>query len=685
MPEVERENHGLGKDEIVSLIVDILKNGDAEERVFIGANLPYLTFDHLDIEGENQYPIDLRHTTIDGFSAEASRFEEQIDLRHSTIGEINLDDAKIEQGILCADSRVIGYTNLHEATTIGDNTDFSHTVFEGDVIIDEADFNDDVNFEQAHFQGKTSFKGTQLYGKANSIGDNTTFNGATFRGPTSFYQATLEYTSFEDVTFKEDVRFDKATANGSVLFTNVTFEGEAKFDEATFHEDTSFDNAVFQNKAAFRGVEFKGGAALLDDDVTFEGVVFKGKTHFDRANFRFANFTDTSFMEELDMERSQFEDDCIFERAEFHDTVDFDEVLFNGDANFSSCTFHQNAIFRGAEFHGGTNHLEDDAIFTNAVFIKNADFRDSLFTSANFMETKFQGDANFTDAEFTDALHFKAASFGDDTYINFTEATIPDGEITQPEEGWVRIDFTKATIGTVKITATTPTDKRELLDYFRFCNTTFDEFDFSEHTLYLDRNDWNLHGFNKGTINEEFELEMTPEVVEKTYLKAKKSASAESNIKAAGEFRVKRQQAARDKFYKITKDNTESIQTRFQNALRAGENLMLGVSCGYGLRLYRITTVFILFPLMSAVLFTFGGDLFETGAGQAALTDAFTMGGLEALGMNLYFSYITFLTIGYGNIAPVGQAARFISPALVYANVILGGLFLYALIKRSEV
>jgi hypothetical protein len=53
--------------------------------------------------------------------------------------------------------------------------------------------------------------------------------------------------------------------------------------------------------------------------------------------------------------------------------------------------------------------------------------------------------------------------------------------------------------------------------------------------------------------------------------------------------------------------------------------------------------------------------------------------------INIYFSYITFLTIGYGGIGPEGIAARFTAAGLVYMNVILAGLFLYALIKRSEV
>jgi hypothetical protein len=194
-----------------------------------------------------------------------------------------------------------------------------------------------------------------------------------------------------------------------------------------------------------------------------------------------------------------------------------------------------------------------------------------------------------------------------------------------------------------------------------------------------------LHEFDTGTASYELDEEMTPETIEKTYLKAKQSASDQSQLKAAGEFRVRRQQAARDKFNGIAIDPRESLGTRIQNALRSIENSFLGITCGYGLRLYRITAVFVIFPIISAFIFTFGGRLFKTGAGQIPLTELFTASGVETFFINVYFSYITFLTIGYGNIAPQGMGARLLAAILVYMNVILAGLFLYALIKRSEV
>lgn len=687
MDSDQRNAAGISDVDVVDDFTRILKEDDPEKRVFLGAALPELSLAYVDIEGADQNPIDLRHTTIaDGVVATHGRFEERLDLRHSTLGELTFDDCTFEDGVLCAGATITGGTDLFDTVVMGDDTDFSGVRFTGQVCVDEADFRKDVSFEGATFEHGASFLGTEFYGRSNDLGDNTTFAGAVFEDDVTFEHATFEHTSFEDVTFMGDVSFEKATVTGGCLFIGSTFEGTADFDEVLFQDDTSFADATFAGPATFRGVEFEGGIAVLGDDATFEGASFGEEVTFRKGRFGYANFTETAFEGDADFERTRFTDDAVFKEAVFGGTADFDEVVFEGDADFTNVIFRRRTVFRGGEFRGGTNYLKDDAVFEKAVFADDADFCSVLFMSASFIDAAFEGSVDFTDSEFADSLHLRASSFGEETYFNFTEAKIADGTITQPESGWIRFDMTKATLGTVTLRAVNPGDERELLDYFRICDTTFEGFDFEAHLGYLDRNDWKLHTFDAGNHDYEFAEEMTPEIIEKTYLEAKNSASAESNIRAAGEFRVKRQQFARQKFYSIAADSGETVGTRFRNLLRGSENLFLGISCGYGLRLYRITGVFIIFPLLAGFLFAFGGEPFATSTDQlSSLGELTTADGLHTLMINIYFSYITFLTIGYGGIGPTGIAARFTAAALVYMNVILAGLFLYALIKRSEV
>lgn len=731
MTPEERDKHGITDEDVTETLLSIMKAGAVHERQFIGATLGTHNLEYRDIEGIDQHRIDFRHATIDGFHAERARFEEQLDFRDATIGTLDLNNTELEEGILGKRIHITEHVTLFETVTTGDNTNFENAVFDGNVVIDEADFNNDVTFDGATFNAGASFEAVKFYGRANVTGDNSSFNRVTFSEPVSFQRCIFEYTQFNNVTFNSDVNFEELEVNGAVEFIGTTFNGAVTFNESIFTDDTDFTDAEFKQEASFVGSEFDGGTAVIDDDVSFENAEFNGNVNMklietgsanftgvtitsdsfiaieaifnsevdftdatlncDEADFTEATFNDETTFEDVtfnchfDCERSVFNHDVIFNEATFEKLADFDEVLFNGDAQFIGTRFNENAVFRGAEFYGGTNYHEEDAVFRNAVFNGDADFTDTIFTSGDFRETSFKGNVDFTETEITDELFMKAISFGDDTYINFTDAYIADGGITQPTDGWVRYDLTNATIGDIDIAAEQKSDYRELLDYIRFCNTTFNEFDFSEHTTYLDRNNWVLHEFNAGTAAHRFDEEMTPETVEKTYLKAKQSASDQSQLKAAGEFRVRRQQAARDKFNKIASDETESPGTRLQNLLRSIENKFLGVTCGYGLRLYRITTVFMVFPIFSAFIFTFGGGFFKTGAGQIPLPELLTSGGVETLLINIYFSYITFLTIGYGNIAPQGMGARFLAAILVYMNVILAGLFLYALIKRSEV
>lgn len=313
-----------------------------------------------------------------------------------------------------------------------------------------------------------------------------------------------------------------------------------------------------------------------------------------------------------------------------------------------------------------------------------------MFASANFAHTAFGGVTDFTRAEFTDDFEFIAEATDGDTFVNFTDAILKEGRITQPAEQWARYDFTQASLGDVELAAARPGGEREILDYFRFCVTEFNEFDgyefdFSAHTYYFDRNNWNLHEFDNAETDREYALELTPQNIETTYLKAKQAASAGGYIKAAGEFRVQRQRHARRKHAAIARDTATDARVRLTSASRAAENFFLDATCGYGMRIGRILVVFLLVPLFPALLFAFGGPQFQTGADQiSSLTELTTTAGQATVFENIYFSYITFLTIGYGDIGPLGPLARVLAGLEVYLSVILGGLVLYALIKRSE-
>lgn len=685
-----RDQRDVTPTDVRDALLELIRSGDADDKRIEDATVPELRLDYQTIESDNTHPVVFRNCAFpDGIYAVNADVTLPVHFQNCTIAGFRVDSARFEYDLSIRDSDVTGELDGFEARFDRD-ADLAGTTFQAPVTLDEATFADDTSFDDATFEAPASFRGTTFTGRSNELDDNASFDGVTFQAPASFQQATFGSTSATDVTFQDTATFGGTRFTGDATFADSVFHDAATFDETRFREDVAFTDCSFRHQAQFRGATFEGGARTLKDDANFEGVTFHGDVVFRAAQFRYANFHEAVFEADAVFEATGFDGDGEFEAATFSGPAHFDEARFDGDADFSTVQFDSEAAFRGAVFDGDSRHHDKSAVFRDAVFTTAANFTDAVFDSANFAHTEFSGVTDFTRAEFTDDFEFIAEATDESTFVDFTDAILKEGRITQPTEQWVRYDFTQASLGDVELAAARPGGEREILDYFRFCVTEFNEFDgyefdFSAHTYYFDRNNWNLHEFDDGGTDREYALELTPQHIETTYLKAKQAASAGGYIKAAGEFRVQRQRHARRKHAGIARDTTADGRVRLTSASRAAENFFLDATCGYGMRIGRILIVFLLAPLFPALLFAFGGPQFQTGAGQvSSLTELTTVAGQATLFENVYFSYITFLTIGYGDIGPLGSLARVLAGLEVYLSVILGGLVLYALIKRSE-
>lgn len=685
-----REQREVTPADVQDALLDLIQNGTAADKQIEDCTFPELHLDYRTIESTNTHPVVFRNCTFpEGVHVVNADVKLPVRFENCTIVGLNVDNARFEYNLAVRDSDCTGEFTGFEARFDRD-AEFTGTTFSAPVTLDEATFADDTRFDRTVFEAEASFRGATFTGRSNELDDNASFDHAVFEAPATFEQASFGSTSATAVTFTDTVHFGGARFAGDAEFSESVFHGETVFDETRFREDVAFTACVFHQQARFRGATFDGGARTLKDDASFVDATFHSDAVFQAAQFRYANFQRVDFEADAEFDAVRFDRDAEFNEATFTNPVSFDEVHFGGDADFSTAHFERVAAFRGAFFSGESRHHNKSAVFEDASFETDADFRDAVFVSANFDGTRFGAVADFTKTEFTDDFEFKAETTTGDSYADFTDAVLKEGRITQPEGEWIRYDFTQASLGDVELTAERPGGQREILDYFRFCVTEFNEFDgyefdFSAHTYYFDRNDWNLHEFDDGGRDRDYALALTPENIETTYLKAKKAASAGGYIKAAGEFRVQRQRYARRKHVALANDETVDARTRVTNASRAVENFFLDASCGYGMRLGRILVVFLLAPLIPALLFAFGGPAFRTGAGQlSSFGELTTVAGQAALFENVYFSYITFLTIGYGDIGPLGPLARMLAGLEVYLSVILGGLVLYALIKRSE-
>lgn len=681
----EREEVGISESDVNRRFTAALESGDPERRAFVGATLPSLDFDHIDYDHDDQHRLDLRHACLLGdFVASSARFEEAVDLRGAKLGAFQADGGSFSDGLLCQRTTFEGEVDCHGGVFSGDDVVFTGATFEAAVRFDGATFTDAAIFEDATFSGEATFRGTEFHGRSIDIDDSTSFDGATFEDVVRFDYTQFEATSFEETLFRDVAHFGEATTTAPVTFERATYESAANFDGSTFEDDASFAEVTFEGETDFRGVTFEGGGTVLHHDVDFSGAHFAGAVSFESGEVGAVSFEEGAFEAEACFRGVIFREQTSFDAAEFAGDAVFDAASFDDEVTFEGATFEALASYPGVEFQGSNNHDSASATFDEVTFEGDANFHHAWCTSASFWEVRIEGEACFTESKFTKHLDLKVRQNGGDTVVNFTDALLADGEIVQPEGRWVRYDLTTATLGDVIFTVEGET-YRNLFAYIRFCDTEFDGFDFVEHARFLTRSNWRLHEFDDDGVEYESAVEMTPLAIEKTYQRAKTSASAEGNVEASGKFRFKRQQWARKNYRNVACDPEESWSTRIRNGQRVGENFVLGLTCGHGMRLYRIAAMFVFFPIVPALLYTFGGQAFLTQAGQVhSVAELATVGGLETLASNIHFSYVTFLTIGYGNVVAEGRLGIVLVSAEAYASVVLGGLFIYVLVKRSE-
>lgn len=684
----ERRERGITKENVCEKLEEILKNGGSKDKKFENMEITELVLDHKVISGIDNHPIVFENCTfIEGISIEDGNISLPMIFINCSIGGLNFYHARFEHDIEFRDSTITGSVSFDE-TKFEQDLEFDNVTFHQDVKVLESTFGDDTSFCESTFNKGAKFERSEFNGASNKFDDNASFSNSIFKNSTSFDGSNFTAVQFSGTSFEQDVTFTEAVFSGDSIFKEITVHGCARFDKAHWKDDVNFKYAVFENKANFEGAIFQGGADSIEDDVEFAEAVFNGVANFKKSSFNYSNFSQVQFNSDTIFTEATFAADADFDNVVFSKQVNFEEARFLEDADFAESHFMDTVSFAGAVFEGEANYKEENADFSGVVFDNIVDFSKTKFSSANFTCIKISNDICFEHSTI-DSLNIQILKNNKDLIANFANAIIKNGSIVQPENDWTPYDLTNVSLGNVDISTPKLKPDKRLFNYFRFCKTIFDEFDgsefdFSDHSRYLNRNNWNLHSFIS-VKNGNFSVDMTPETIETTYLNAKNSASSVGDMHAAGEFRTKRQRFARRKRYNVLKDQSASLRSRVSNGVRALEIAFLGLTCGYGIRIFRILGAFAVIPALFTPFYAFGGKVFATNAGQTTVSALMTPEGQSTFFELLSFSYITFLTIGYGNIGPQGWGARILVAIQVYLNVILGGLVLYALIKRSEI
>lgn len=474
-----------------------------QRKEFVGATFGAFDIAESTLDAGDEHPIRLDHATFArGVNAEKAIFEHSIFARGTRfetgdgeltgeIEQVSFEFAEFAEGKVSFKLADFGEgkvsfngTNFGEGTVLFSGADFG----EGEVLFRKAKFGEgEVSFGGAEFGGAKFGKGRVSFGGVRFGKGRVSFNSTEFgEGEVSFYRATFGKgeVSFNLAEFGEgEVSFKstefgegKVTFNwpefgeGKVSFRNVEFSGgDVSFFRARFGEGkVSFRNAEFgEGEVSFKRAKFGGGMVSFDSAIIAAALLFVD-TRFDLEST--LSFSDAEFRGEVVFDFG--DDDSVpymllsfdFSGATFRRTLEFRgrtnsttrteqsgaesqfDFVFGGDVDFSNVTFPD-----GVDL--STTRFPSDADFADAT-LEDADFSDSDMTGTDDISTASFDGANLTGANFTRAT-LAGASF-ERARLSRTEllganfagtklygALLGDARINRETEFWLAEDDTR--------------------------------------------------------------------------------------------------------------------------------------------------------------------------------------------------------------------------------------------------
>lgn len=331
------------------------------------------------------------------------------------------------------------------------------------------------------------------------------------------------------------------------------------------------------------------------------------------------DFSDACFPEDPDAKGFSgitFHGDAIFVHATFEGDAYFCNCVVKGRLDLSQANFCGKADFHGARFLESADHVigfqkttfGGAAIFTQTSFLESAHFHQAKFQkSANFQRAEFSGETLFWRAHFQGEAEFQGATFKD--YTDFEEATFMN------VASFVRVVFGEpATFQRATFKDRASFGGVETQSYLRFSLPWEQPRPFSP-----------------------------PENGETAYRAAKHTAQDVGDYRRAGNYHYAEQCAInsrdRKKAWKRPCQNAKDLASSWL------EFIFGRVVFGYGERPRNPLLIGLVVILLWTVIFRVGGVVDPAAnAGSSEI--------IHGWGQSLYFSIVTFTTLGYGDLRP---------------------------------
>lgn len=405
------------------------------------------------------------------------------------------------------------------------------------------------------------------------------------------------------------------------------------------------------------------------------------------------NFDNFIFIGYIEFNNFVFENEhTSFQEATFEGDVEFIASAFVGYSLFFGATFKEYAKFIGADFQGYAD-------FREATFNGNVNFYNATFEgAAYFEETSFKGSADFTKVNFLRLNDFRGATFEGETCFN--NATLSKGEklilkvkkggsisfihtmlenvfLDLDLDGEVLVDFTDALLRNTK------TKKKQIDNHI--LQEKMKEFSKAQEIYLLLKNNFHSIGRYK---DESWAFKKERDMERQSY-----------SIKAF----LKNVESEEEKNEgKIEKENKSKVISYF-NWMKTKEFIKWLWSCfcnaiyGYGEKPQNVVISAIIIILLFSVFFSILGinspEIIEM---KSPTVQEIFNGDSEIISKGIliskttnysidciYFSAITFTTLGYGDFRPLEGWGRILAGSEAFIGAFMMALFVYTFARRT--
>lgn len=456
-----------------------------------------------------------------------------------------------------------------------------------------------------------------------------------------------------------EIHLTHAVFSDTAVFSNATLNvSRIEFKGANFANSASFYNTVLGNQVHFNNVKFRRIASFLRTE-------FEGEIYFDQAEFEDrANFLEASFEGETYYRGTVFKNSASFRETEFEQRTTFFDAKFESEANFVDAEFGAEALLFLTEFENiadfGKTEFEDEANFVDAKFSSEVNFFDADFGDGAEFDNTNLTDAQFNNADLTEATFTNACLHN----VNFELSVLSRATLTSADLRGAKLDG--VVLGDARIDEDT-----------QFIGHPDDNSDSSKHTLSA------IRSKPRCVYDPKYEEDNDEADVDKA--KSVYRALEELAVKAVrprlqSQCFVRRQDLQKDQYKQDVKE-ADSWQERLIAGARYSRAKVARGTLLYGESPWRIIGGSIGFIVLAALFYPLGEWLRPVG--EEPITYSRILGGEPGLLLeSLYFSTLTFTTLGMGDYEPMGMGQVFATLNTALGAVLIA-LLVFVLGRRA--